>query len=62
MEKLAKDVGYKTTSGLSSRIYNKNGMRIDTLEGILKELNCEIVIRSTLKDKKEWIVESHPED
>ena len=51
---LASKLGYKTQSMLSDKLTrNAKGMRVDTLQSILKELDCELVIRSSTNDKKE---------
>ena len=55
-ELLAKNLGYKTRSGVSERLRGKHEMRVDTLVAMLEELNCELVIRSTLKDKTEYVI------
>lgn len=31
-------------------------MRIDTLMEMVEAMDCEVVVRSTLKDKSEWIM------
>ena len=54
---LASKLGYKTQSMLSDKLNrNAHGMRVDKLQEILAELDCEIVIRSKAKDKKEWVL------
>lgn len=54
---LASKLGYKTQSMLSDKLTrNAKGMRVDTLQSILKELDCELVIRSSTNDKKEWVL------
>ena len=54
---LATKLGYKTQSMLSDKLTrNARGMRVDTLQSILKELDCELVIRSKAKDKTEWLL------
>lgn len=58
MARMAEKMGYKTPSCISDRIYNKHDMRADILAKFLDELDCELVIRSKLKDHREWIVTS----
>ena len=54
---LSSKLGYKTPSMLSDKLTRRiKGMRVDTLQEILTELDCEIVIRSKAKDKKEWVL------
>lgn len=55
-EVLAKKLGYKTISGLSERLRGKHEMRVDTLLAMLQALDCELIIRSTLKDGVEYVV------
>ena len=55
-EVLAKKLGYKTISGVSERLRGKHEMRVDTLITMLQALDCELVIRSTLKDGAEYVV------
>lgn len=53
---LSVKLGYKTTSGVTERIRGKHEMRVDTLISILEAMDCELVIRSKLKDKTEHVV------
>ena len=54
--KVAEKLGYKHASAVSNRLDDKRSMQVETLLDILKELDCELIIRSTTKDKKEWVV------
>lgn len=54
---LARDLNYKTTSGVTERLYGKHDMRADTLAKFLSEMHCELVVRSTLKGHQEWIID-----
>lgn len=53
---LAEKLGYKTASGVTERIRGKHEMRVDTLIALLDAMDCELVIRSKLKDKTEYPV------
>ncbi len=53
---LATKLGKSTASAVSNPLSRENGMRIDTLMEMITAMDCEIVVRSTLKDKSEWIV------
>lgn len=53
---LAEKLGYTTISGVSGRLYNKHDMRADSLADFLDVLDCDLVIRSRLKDKQEWVI------
>lgn len=53
---LATKLGYKTASGLTERVRGKHEMRVDTLIAILEAMDCELVIRSKLRDKTEFVV------
>lgn len=53
---LASKMGYAHPSGISERLRGKQDMRVDVLVKLLKAMDCELIIRSTLKDKTEWIV------
>lgn len=53
---LADKLGYKHSSGVTERLRNKNGMRVDVLVKMLEALDCELVVRSTTLPKKEWII------
>lgn len=57
-ELLSKKLGYKTTSGVSERLRGVQDMRVDTLVKFLEQMDCELVIRSTTKDKLEWKVDA----
>ena len=53
---LATKLGKSTASAVSNPLNRENGMRVDTLMEMIAAMDCEIVVRSTLKDKSEWIV------
>lgn len=49
-------MGKSTASAVGNPLSRENGMRIDTLMEMLDAMDCEIVIKSKLKDKREWKV------
>lgn len=53
-QSLATKLGKSTASAVSNPLSRENGMRIDTLMGMVEAMDCEVVIRSTLEDKSEW--------
>lgn len=54
---LAGKLGRSTPSSISNAIYRQHGMRIDTLVELAGALDCDVVIRSKLRDATEWVVE-----
>lgn len=58
MEVMAGKLGYSNRSGVNNRLSNKKDMRVDVLVSFLEALDCELVVRSKLKDKKEWVISS----
>lgn len=57
-KKLAEKLGYATVTGVANRLNGKNtkDMNVDTLVKFLSLMECEVVVRSTTKDKKEWVI------
>lgn len=59
---LAAKLGYVSQNGdvlhtgVSNRLSGAQEMRVDTLVKFLAELDCELVIKSTTADKKEWTI------
>lgn len=53
---LAREMGYKTVSGVSERIRGKQAMRCDTFWKFLDKLGFEVVVRSKRTDKTEWVL------
>lgn len=53
---LAEKLGYAFRSGVTERMRKKNEMRISTLLTLLGALDCELVVRSRSKDRKEWVI------
>ena len=59
---VAQKLGYKHASAVSNRLDDKRSLQVDNLLNILQALDCELVIRSTTKDKTEWIVSLDKQD
>ena len=59
---MSEKLGYSTRSGFTSRLYNKQDMRADTLSRFLEALNCELVVRSKLADKTELVINGKEDD
>ena len=57
-KKLAEKLGYNTVTGVANRLNGKNtrDMNVNTLVKFLSLMECEVVVRSTTKDKKEWVI------
>jgi hypothetical protein len=57
-KKLAEKLGYATVTGVANRLNGKNtkDMNVATLVEFLSLMECEVVVRSTTKDKKEWVI------
>ena len=55
-ESLANKLGYEKPNRVSERLRNDGEMRVDTLIRFLTEMDCELVIKSKLQDKEEWVV------
>lgn len=54
---LAEKMGYATRSGISERLRGTQDMRADTLAKILMSMDCEIIVKSKLDDKKKWVID-----
>ena len=60
---VAQKLGFKHASAVSNRLDDKRSIQVDNLINILKELDCELVIRSTKKtDKREWVIDLSDKD
>ena len=59
--RLAEKLGYKAANGVSERLRGTKDLRVDTLVKFLEQMDCELIIRSTTKDKMEWKVGSDSE-
>lgn len=55
-QSLATKLGKSTASAVSNPLSRENGMRIDTLMEMVEAMDCEVVVRSTLEDKSEWVM------
>ena len=55
-ESLSKKLGYEKPNRVSERLRNDGEMRVDTLVKFLSQMDCELVIKSKLQDKEDWIV------
>lgn len=57
-KKLAEKMGYSTVTGVANRLNGKitRDMNVNTLVQFLSLMECEVVVRSTTKDKKEWVI------
>jgi transcriptional regulator with XRE-family HTH domain len=57
-KKLAEKLGYATVTGVANRLNDKStkDLNVDTLVKFLSLMECEVVVRSTTKDKKEWVI------
>ena len=53
---LSTKLGYAHPSGISERLRGKQDMRVDVLVKLLEVLDCQLVIKSSLDDKKEWLI------
>lgn len=61
-ESLALKLGYEKPNGVSERLRGTTEMRVDTLIKFLSEMDCELVIKSKLQDKSEWVVSIESND
>jgi hypothetical protein len=57
---LSEKLKYPAPSGVSERLRGKQDMRADTLVKFLEAMDCEVVIRSKLSDKLEYIIKDEP--
>lgn len=51
---LADKLGKSTASAVSNPLSRENGMRIDTFLEMIEAMDCEVIVKSKLKDKTEW--------
>ena len=51
---LSEKLGYTSQSAIAARLKGATEMRVDTLVKMLEAMDCELVVKSKLKDKKEW--------
>ena len=59
---LAREMGYKTASGVTERIRGKQAMRCDTFWKFLDKMGFEIVVRSKRADRTEWVLSYEKEE
>lgn len=61
--KFAEKLGYATVTGVANRLNDKSikDMNVNTLVKFLSIMDCDVVVRSRTKDKKEWIISSSDE-
>lgn len=55
---LAEKLGYATVTGVANRLNGKStkDMNVATLVEFLMAMDCQVIVRSTLKDKQEWTI------
>lgn len=53
---LADKLGKSTPSAVSNTLIRRTSMKIDTLVEYANTMDCEVIIRSKLKDKSEWVI------
>ena len=58
---LADDMDYATASGVTERLRAKQDIRVDTLIAFLDALECDVIVKSRLLDKKTWVLDGKPE-
>ena len=61
-QSLATKLGKSTASAVSNKLSREKGMRIDALCEMVEAMDCEIIIRSNLKDKSEWKLDFNSDD
>ncbi len=54
---LAKKLGKATASAVSNKLSREKGMRIDIFLEMIKAMDCEVIVKSTLADKTQWKIE-----
>lgn len=59
---LANKLGKSTASAVSNPLSRENGMRIDTFLEMIEAMDCEVVVKSQLKDKIEWKITNRSAD
>lgn len=63
-KKLAEKLGYATVTGVANRLNGKStkDMNVATLVEFLSLMECEVVVRSTTKEKQEWKITLEEKD
>lgn len=53
-QSLATKLGKSTASAVSTKLSREKGMRIDTLVEMVEAMDCEVIVKSKLADRKQW--------
>ena len=53
---LAEKCGYTSPSGVRNVINREYSMKVENLLKFMDAMDCEVVIRSKLADKNEWVI------
>ena len=53
---LAEKCGYTSPAGVSNVINREYSMKVENLLKFMDAMDCEVVIRSKLADKNEWVI------
>lgn len=56
-QSLATKLGKSTASAVSTKLSREKGMRIDTLVEMVEAMDCEVIVKSKLADRKQWKIE-----
>lgn len=51
---LSEKIGLATPSGVTERLRGQHAMRCDTFLKLIEAMDCEVVVRSKLKDKEQF--------
>lgn len=51
---LSEKIGFMTPSGVTERLRGQRAMRCDTFLKLIEAMDCEVVVRSKLKDKEQF--------
>lgn len=59
-ERLREKLGYSGVTAVANRLNSKatKDMSVDTLVKFTAAMDCEVIVRSKLADKTEWVVKS----
>ena len=58
---LAKKLGCSTPSFVSEKLRRENGMRTDWFVKMLNAMDCEIIVKDSMGNKKTWILTNDSE-
>lgn len=53
-QSLATKLGKSTASAVSTKLSREKGMRMDTFIEMIEAMDCEVVVKSKLADRKQW--------